>query len=122
MKFVHTTQPQRVYFGTGDAAEHLATEITERGAQRLLVIASCSQQDTAAQLTNDLPVAATFTDVVMHVPVETAAAARQLATQTRADVIVSIGGGSTIGTAKALALTHHLFRIGGHLGLGHDRK
>ena len=40
----------------------------------------------------------------MHVPVETAAAARNVAARLNADCAVAIGGGSTIGLAKAIAL------------------
>ena len=40
----------------------------------------------------------------MHVPIETARAARELARQLQADCCVAIGGGSTIGLGKAIAL------------------
>jgi maleylacetate reductase len=45
-----------------------------------------------------------FRDVVMHVPRQVAERARDAATRNSADVIVSVGGGSTTGTAKAAAL------------------
>ena len=41
----------------------------------------------------------------MHVPVETADKARQVAANNDIDLLVSIGGGSTTGLAKAVALT-----------------
>lgn len=44
----------------------------------------------------------------MHVPVETAHAARQVARDRGADGCVAVGGGSTIGLGKAIALTHGL--------------
>src|SRR3546814_12962915 len=40
----------------------------------------------------------------MHVPIETARQARQLASQWGADCAVAVGGGSTIGLGKAIAL------------------
>jgi maleylacetate reductase len=45
-----------------------------------------------------------FSDVQPHVPKEAVEAARALATETRAEVIVAIGGGSAIGVGKAVAL------------------
>jgi alcohol dehydrogenase class IV len=44
----------------------------------------------------------------MHVPVEVAAAAREKAQRVGADCCVAIGGGSTTGLAKAIALTSGL--------------
>jgi len=42
----------------------------------------------------------------MHVPVEVAARAREAAATHNVDAIVSVGGGSTTGLAKAIALLH----------------
>jgi maleylacetate reductase len=44
----------------------------------------------------------------MHVPVETAEAARREAARLQADCCVAVGGGSTIGLAKAIVLTSDL--------------
>jgi maleylacetate reductase len=45
---------------------------------------------------------------VMHVPIETAEAARAVAKELNADCCVAVGGGSTIGLGKAIALTSEL--------------
>ena len=45
-----------------------------------------------------------FPRAVMHVPIETARAARARAAELGADVAVAVGGGSTIGLGKAIAL------------------
>jgi maleylacetate reductase len=45
-----------------------------------------------------------FDRAVMHVPIETAREARELARQLGADCAVAIGGGSTTGLGKAIAL------------------
>jgi len=52
-----------------------------------------------------VPVTVLHTDVAMHVPVEVAERARAVATEVGADALVCVGGGSTTGLAKAVALT-----------------
>ncbi len=52
--------------------------------------------------------AGVFDGAVMHVPSEIAAAARDRARRVQADCCVAIGGGSTTGLAKAIALTAKL--------------
>lgn len=44
----------------------------------------------------------------MHVPIEVATRARQVAQNTEADAVISLGGGSATGLAKAIALTEDL--------------
>jgi maleylacetate reductase len=101
MRFVHDTPAQRVRFGSGAAAANLTAEVEELGASRLMVIASSRGKEIAS----GLPVAHWHHEVAMHVPVEVAARARSAATTHRVDALVSIGGGSTTGLAKAVALT-----------------
>jgi alcohol dehydrogenase class IV len=48
--------------------------------------------------------AGVFDRAVMHVPIETAREAREIARQLGADCAVAIGGGSTTGLGKAIAL------------------
>ena len=60
--------------------------------------------DTAAGLT----VAETWHEVIQHVPVDLAERAREAVTASGADVVVSIGGGSSTGLAKAIALSHRI--------------
>ena len=105
MRFVHDTLPQRVSFGSGEAAASLEREVAELGASRVMVIASKREMDTASTLTGNLRVLLRYDDVVMHVPVEVAARAREAAATHNVDAIVSVGGGSTTGLAKAIALT-----------------
>jgi maleylacetate reductase len=105
MRFVHDTLPQRVSFGSGEAAASLEREVAELGASRVMVIASKREMDTAGTLTGNLRVLLRYDDVVMHVPVEVAARGREAAATHNVDAIVSVGGGSTTGLAKAIALT-----------------
>jgi maleylacetate reductase len=108
MRFVHDNLPQRVRFGSGEAAAGLEREIGDLGAARVMVIASKAEAELAGRITNGIPVAVRHDDVVMHVPVEVAERARAAAATARADALVSVGGGSTTGLAKAVALTSGL--------------
>jgi alcohol dehydrogenase class IV len=105
MRFVHENLPQRVCFGSGEAAATLRREIENLGAERVVVIASKGEADRAGRITAGLPVAHRHDEVVMHVPVDVAERARRAVARARADALVSVGGGSTTGLAKAVALT-----------------
>jgi maleylacetate reductase len=105
MRFVHDTLPQRVCFGSGEAAAHLEHEIAALGASRVMVIAAKEESNIADGITGNLRVVLRHDDVVMHVPVDVAARAREAAARHNADALVTIGGGSTTGLAKAIALT-----------------
>jgi maleylacetate reductase len=105
LAFEHQTYAQRVIFGAGSARSELAAEVDRLGGSRVLLIAGASELAVANELAARLPVVATFSGVRPHVPVAVAAAVRLLAAQSQADLLVCIGGGSTTGTAKAVALT-----------------
>jgi alcohol dehydrogenase class IV len=103
--FVYVAQPARVVFGAGALAQ-LGTEIERLGAQRALVLATPEQADSArlvAEMLGDRA-AGVFAKAVMHVPIETAREARAEAQRLSADCAVAIGGGSTTGLGKAIAL------------------
>jgi maleylacetate reductase len=102
--FAHETLPQRVVFGAGRSGE-LAAEVARLGGRRALLVSTEQEAGLAERLAVGVPVVAHFTGVRPHVPVEVATAARALAAEVDADVVVSIGGGSTTGTAKSVALT-----------------
>jgi maleylacetate reductase len=105
--FAHDTLPGRVVFGAGAARTALAGEVARLGVSRLLLIPSGSEQQAARELTAPLAdrIGGTFTGVRPHVPVEVADAARKQAAAIGADAVLSLGGGSATGTAKAVALT-----------------
>jgi maleylacetate reductase len=108
MRFVHDNLPQRVCFGSGEAAVNLRRQIGSLGASAVMVIAAKAEAGLADEVTAGLPVALRHDDVVMHVPVEVAERAREAAAAVGADALVSVGGGSTTGLAKAIALTSGL--------------
>jgi maleylacetate reductase len=105
MRFVHDTLPQRVAFGSGAAAANLSREIASLGATRVMLIAAKAESDLADTVAKDAPVVLRYDDVVMHVPVEVAGRAREAAVAHSVNALVSVGGGSTTGLAKAVALT-----------------
>jgi alcohol dehydrogenase class IV len=105
MRFVHDSLPQRVCFGTGEAGANVQREVGRLGASRVMVISSLREAPLADKITADVPVALRHHDVVMHVPVDVAVRAREAAAKEEVDVVVAVGGGSTTGLAKAIALT-----------------
>lgn len=105
MKFVHQTLPQRVVFALGDAPSAVAKEAQALGGRRVMLIASEREAALAEPIAAALPVAVRHEEVVMHVPVEVAGRAQDAAASSGADVVVTVGGGSTTGLGKAVALT-----------------
>lgn len=103
--FVYTAQPARVIFGIGSLAQ-LAQEIDALGAKKALVLSTPEQRVSAERVADMLGAraAGVFDRAVMHVPLETAREARDIARKLGADCAVAIGGGSTTGLGKAIAL------------------
>jgi alcohol dehydrogenase class IV len=103
--FVYEALAGRVVFGAGEFSR--AEEELERlGAKRVLLIADRSGSSWAARLADTLGarLVSRIDDVLPHVPIESAEAARALARDSGADAIVTLGGGSATGLGKAVAL------------------
>ncbi len=107
--FVYNAQPSRVVFRTG-ALDDLEREIERLGSHRALVLSTPQQRASAEGISMRLGrrSAGVFVKAVMHVPIETAEEARAVAKAVNADCCVAVGGGSTIGLGKAIALTSDL--------------
>ena len=105
-RFTYEPLPGRVVFRAGAARDALAPELERLGVRRALVVATEAARPLAEELAGPLGerVAGVFDGVRPHVPVEVAQGARQMAASLAADGVLSIGGGSTTGTAKAVAL------------------
>jgi maleylacetate reductase len=103
--FVYNGLPSRVIFGAGCLAQ-LPQEIERLGATRAIVLSTPPQRADAEALAQRLGerAAGVYAEAVMHVPIETARAARDYAAQVGADCAIAIGGGSTTGLGKAIAL------------------
>jgi maleylacetate reductase len=107
--FVYTAQPSRVVFARG-SFQRLAQEVEALGARRALVLCTPQQQDqadAASRLLGPLS-AGVYPYAEMHVPIEQARRARDFAREVGADCAVAVGGGSTIGLGKAIALESSL--------------
>jgi maleylacetate reductase len=107
--FFYQTFPQRVVFGPGSLGK-LPDEVDALNLSRVLVLSTAGQRKLAEHAMELLGArgAGIFDGAVMHVPLELARRAREIAADCRADGVVAIGGGSTIGLAKAIALESHL--------------
>jgi maleylacetate reductase len=103
--FIYNGQPGRVVFGAGSLSQ-LGKEIEQLGARRALVLSTPEQRASAERIADLLgpKAAGVFDRAVMHVPIETAREARELARKLDADCAVAVGGGSTTGLGKAIAL------------------
>ncbi len=104
-EFVYAAPAMRVIFGAG-TIQHLAREIELLGARKALVLCTSEQAGEAERISGALGwrAAGIYAEAVMHVPIETVHAARAMAQRLGADCAVAIGGGSTTGLAKAIAL------------------
>jgi alcohol dehydrogenase class IV len=106
LRFAHETLPQRVRFASGEAADAVAEEVRRLDASRVMAIVT--DPGRVSSVLAHLPVAVLHTDVAMHVPLEVAERARVAAKEHDVDLLVCVGGGSTTGLAKAVALTTEL--------------
>jgi maleylacetate reductase len=109
LSFVYQSVPSRVIFGVG-CLDKLPEEIQKLGATKALVLSTPEQRQSGVDMMVRLGARAAglFDRAVMHVPIETAQAAREEAQRLGADCCVAVGGGSTTGLAKAIALVSTL--------------
>jgi maleylacetate reductase len=105
--FTYDANPGRVVFGIGSLAR-VGEESARLGGRRVLVITDAEAKAIADAVVEQLGdrVALVWDEVKQHVPIELAERARAAATAAAIDSIVCIGGGSSTGLAKAIALTH----------------
>jgi maleylacetate reductase len=96
---------QRVRFGHR-VRRQAGLELAALGAERAIVLATPHQADMAMALAADLGerAAGVFTLAAMHTPVSVTEDALAHMRSVGADSVVAVGGGSTVGLGKALAL------------------
>ena len=107
--FTYQALPMRIVFGAGSLAQ-LPDEVAALGLTRVLVLCSPEQEATGQQVAAALgaKAAGVLAEARMHVPIEVARRAREMAAELGADACVAVGGGSAIGLGKAIALEHAL--------------
>lgn len=105
LSFVYQGRIPRVVFEPG-ALRHLEREVDLLGAAKALVLSTPDQRRQAEMIADRLGArcAGIYAEAVMHVPIETARDAREEARRLGADCAIAIGGGSTTGLGKAIAL------------------
>jgi alcohol dehydrogenase class IV/protocatechuate 3,4-dioxygenase beta subunit len=110
--FEYSAAQARVIFGSGTAAR-LRDEVLALNANRVLLLAGPAVSGAAKQAREVLGelLAGHFDAPAMHTPVEVTEKALQLLKEVDADCLVAIGGGSTVGLAKALALRTDLPQV-----------
>ena len=110
--FRYEPKPARVLFGAGRLAD-VADAVRELGCGRAFVLSTKGQADLARQAAGHLGALAAgqFNGAVMHTPVAVTEAALLQLKAAGADCVVAIGGGSTIGLGKALALRTDLPQV-----------
>ncbi|OWV65484.1 maleylacetate reductase [Rhizobium sp. R339] len=110
--FTYSGNSAHIVFGEGKSAG--AGEWVEKlGCRSALVLSTPQQKADAEALAARLGslAAGVFTGAVMHTPVDVTEKAVEVVRQTKADCVVSLGGGSTTGLGKAIAYRTDLPQI-----------
>jgi len=107
--FTYASLPGRVLFGTCTLTR-VGDEAKRPGCGRVLVLSTAEQEAAARALMEALGNLAVglFAGAVMHTPVTVTNQAMAVVRDSDADCIVSLGGGSTTGLGKAIALRTNL--------------
>jgi alcohol dehydrogenase class IV/protocatechuate 3,4-dioxygenase beta subunit len=110
--FSYTANPVRVVFGSGTLAE-LPGELRRLGLSRVLLLSGPRLAKVAARAAEALGplLAAEFDGAAMHTPIDVTEKALDVVRAHDVDCVVAIGGGSTTGLAKAIALRTDLPQV-----------
>lgn len=102
--FIFTTSPARIVFGPGSSTT-VAAEMQSAGVTTALILSTPQQADLANDIAQRLGAhaAGIYTNATMHTPVSVTDDAMAAYTQSGADCVVAVGGGSTTGLGKAIA-------------------
>jgi alcohol dehydrogenase class IV len=103
--FIYTTNPSNAIFGPGSSSK-LPDQLARRKLHKALILSTPRQLEKATMIEQLLApnTVGVFSMATMHTPIEITQEAVQAAKDLKADSIVSIGGGSTIGLGKAICV------------------
>lgn len=104
-RFVFSGMTTRVVFGSGTLAE-AGAELRRLGHKRALVLSTPDQEAQGRSLADALGdlAAGVFAGAAMHTPVEVTDTAMAAFRDSGATAVIALGGGSTIGLGKAIAV------------------
>jgi maleylacetate reductase len=110
--FLYSPLPARVIFGFGTIGR-VGEEMARLGCKRALVLATPQQAESAKNLAARLQgmSAGVFARAAMHTPIEVTNQAMGFVRENTVDCLVGLGGGSTTGLGKAIALRTDLPQI-----------
>lgn len=110
--FTYNINPGRVLFGVG-TMQRLGEEIDRLSLRRLILLSTPSQERRARAIADMLHtrVVTVFPGAVMHTPDTVTETAMKVVSHYQVDGILAVGGGSTIGLGKAIALRTDLPQI-----------
>lgn len=110
--FVYNALPARVVFGIGTLSR-LPDEVKRLGCSRALVLSTSVQEQSGKEVQQLLGSSAVglYSNATMHTPENITEEAMKVARELKADCVVSVGGGSTIGLGKAIAYRTDLPQI-----------
>ena len=105
LNFAWNINPGRILFGAGSVAR-LGPELAAAGRSKALILTTPFQKSAGEALAATLSglVAGVFSEAAMHTPVDVTDRALAAYQSMGADCTIALGGGSTIGLGKAIAL------------------
>lgn len=103
--FVYQVHSNRVVFGVG-SRHQLSDELRALGVNRVLVLTTPEQTKLGVEVASTLQVGCVgvYDKAKMHVPADVSNAAVQAVRDMKVDACIAVGGGSTVGLGKAIAL------------------
>jgi alcohol dehydrogenase class IV len=110
--FVYNPHPVRVVFGSGTVSK-VKEEMARLNCSKAVILTTPQQVNMGKQLESIMGdvVVGSYNNATMHTPMDVTKDAVDYVSGKGADCVVAIGGGSTTGLAKAIALRTDLPQI-----------